>query len=73
MILGTFSMSYLIRGFWDTVIWDKLGEKFIYALGDCVFGVLWDCVPIMLMLVLHYKNFRDKNLSVNELRKAAIR
>ena len=32
MILGTFSMSYLIRGVWDTFVWARLGKKYIYTL-----------------------------------------
>ena len=37
-----------------------------------ILGVLWDCVPIMLILILHYKNFKEKKLTANELRRAAI-
>ena len=32
---------------------------------------MWDCVPVMLILILHYKNFQQNN--GNELRKAALR
>ena len=64
-------MSYLIRGIWDTFVWPYLGKKYIYTLLSITFGILWDCVPIMLILVLHYKNFREKDFTVNEIRKAA--
>ena len=31
---------------------------------------MWDCVPVMLILILHYKNFQENN--GNELRKTAL-
>ena len=34
-------------------------------------GIIFDCVPIMLVLVLHYRNFREKKI-FGELRMVAM-
>ena len=62
MILFTFSITYVIRGFWDQFIFKLLGS-YSGNIFDLGLSILFDCVPIMLMLVLHFKNFRELKVS----------
>ena len=58
MILFTFSITYIIRGLCNQFVTELLDSYLTYIL-DLGLTILFDCVPIMLMLVLHYKNFRE--------------
>ena len=39
---------------------------------EVLLGILFDFIPIMLILVLHFRNFRDKDIASNELRKRTV-
>ena len=66
-------MTYLIRGFWTKFIYPNLTDKYGYFLLNIFLRVLFDCIPITLILVLHFRNFHEKKLTFNELRKTAVR
>ena len=66
-------MTYLIRAFWGKLIYPNLTAKYGYTLLNLYLCVLFDCIPIMLILVLHFRNFHEKRLTFNELRKTAVR
>ena len=69
-ILFTFSITYLIRGLFDQIfIWRVFSFKFIIY--DIPINILFDCIPIMLMLMFHFKNFRELKIS-GELRLVAM-
>ena len=54
-------------------IYPKLTAKYGFTLLNIFLRVLFDCIPIMLILVLHFRNFHDKKLTFKELRKTVIR
>ena len=57
-ILFTFSITYILRGFYDQI--DGLqNTNYIFQIIAITIFLLFDFVPIMLMLVFHYKNFRE--------------
>ena len=72
IILSIFSVTYLIRGFWTKFIYPKVSAKYGYTLVNIFLRVLYDCIPITLILILHYRNFQEKKLTFNELRKTAV-
>ena len=58
-ILSVFSTSYLIRALWDTFY--KPSETTFDSLsGAVVLGIVFDFIPIMLIITLHFKNFRGE-------------
>ena len=59
IILSVFSVTYILRGTWDLTIQASYNnfEKQLWAV---LTGLLFDFLPIILILVLHYKNFSVK-------------
>ena len=57
-ILFTFSITYIIRAFYNQINGFQF-ENFIYQIIDIAAGIFFDCVPIMIMLMFHYKNFGE--------------
>ena len=64
IILSVFSVTYILRGTWDLTIKASYNnfEKQLWAV---LTGILFDFLPIILILVLHYKNFGEKRMSDN--------
>ena len=71
IILSTFSFTYLVRGFWDEVIWSRLAKGYWISVLSIFLNIIFDCIPIMLMLILHYKSFRKKRLTSNAIGSTA--
>ena len=61
IILSVFSVTYILRGTWDLEIKSNY-NNYEKQLWTVITGLLFDCVPVILILVLHYKNFRVKNI-----------
>ena len=56
IILSVFSSVYLIRGCWDAKFipgFDSFGQ----LLWDILQGILYDFIPVMLIMYFHYRNF----------------
>ena len=53
LILSIFSVSYLVRAIWDKFIFPEVTTKYSFTIWRVFLGVLFDCIPIMLILVLH--------------------
>ena len=70
-ILFTFSITYIIRAVWDQISVRQHRQDFRYTLCDITLHILYDWIPIMLMLMFHFKNFRELKIS-GELRLVAI-
>ena len=64
IILSVFSVTYILRGTWDLTIKASYNnfEKQLWAV---LTGLLFDFLPIILILVLHYKNFGEKRMPDN--------
>ena len=73
IILSTFSVTYVIRGSWAEFVVPHLSERYGWSLLQILLGLLFDFIPITLILVLHLKNFGKKNVAANELRKVTVR
>ena len=56
LILGVFNTSYLLRAIWDQN-YSKDSDKFYAITSELLLGLVWDFLPVMLMMILHYKNF----------------
>ena len=61
IILSVFSVTYILRGTWDLLIEGNYNnfEKQLWAV---ITGLLFDFIPVTLILVLHYKNFSVKKI-----------
>ena len=57
IILGVFSASYLVRALWDT-FYDPRSTTFGSLSGAIALGIVFDFFPVMLLILLHYRNFR---------------
>ena len=55
-VLGVFSVSYLIRGIWDQLS-DQFLKSYALMLWSVAGGVVYDCIPVSLLLYYHYRNF----------------
>ena len=73
VILSTFSVTYVIRGSWSEFVVPHLSDWYGWSLLQILLGILFDLIPITLILVLHLKNFRKKDVADNELRKVTVR
>ena len=73
LILSLFSVSYLVGAFWDYFISPKVTTKYSYTIWKVSIGVLFDCIPVMLIMILHLRNFNEKLLTTKEIRKTAVR
>lgn len=62
LILGVFNVTYLLRALWD-IFADSKFETFRGMIIDLNVGILCDFVPVTLLMIYHYKNFRDDELS----------
>ena len=58
LILGVFSFSYLFRGVYDIILDPFNDDKFSQYVTYLLFTLIFDMLPITLMLFLHYRNFR---------------
>ena len=70
-ILFTFSITYLIRGLFNQIFEWRQSLDFNFVLYDITINILFDFAPIMLMLMFHFKNFSELNIS-GELRLVAM-
>ena len=59
IILGVFSASYLVRALWDT-FYDPKSTTFGSLAGAISLGIVFDFAPVMLLILLHYRNFKPK-------------
>ena len=59
IILGVFSASYLVRALWDT-FYDPTSTTFGSLGGSIALGIVFDFFPVMLLILLHYRNFRPE-------------
>ena len=58
LILGVFNTSYLLRAIWDqNYSMDDDSFEFAAITTELLLGLVWDFLPVMLMMILHYKNF----------------
>ena len=57
IILSVFSGTYTLRGIWDNVIGTNYENRFKFQLIGNLLNILWDFVPVTLILMLHMKNF----------------
>ena len=64
-ILVMFSSTYLMRGTWDIISDTKSGSFVNYVVTITIF-ILCDFVPIIFMLVFHFRNFHNKSAKVTE-------
>ena len=56
IILSVFSSVYLVRGCYDAKF--KPGfDSFAQLLWDILQGILYDFIPVMLIMYFHYRNF----------------
>ena len=56
VILTIFTIAYAIRGLNDLT--NGSDGKFIGIIDDLIVGIVCDFIPIMLLLVFHFRNFR---------------
>ena len=54
--LSVFSATYMIRGLWDYISHPS-HENFGLLLWSILNGVLYDFIPVMLIMYFHYRNF----------------
>ena len=59
VILGVFSITYLLRALWD-ILTDPKHASFETMLIDMNIGIVCDFFPVMLLMIYHYRNFKDK-------------
>ena len=69
VILSTFSITYFIRVIWSGFVVPHLSDEYYWILLEILLGLLYDLIPVTLVLFLHLRNFREKNEAQNELRK----
>ena len=60
VILGVFSVAYTVRGYWDIAFGAKIISFEDMILDLLMIELLGDFVPLMPLLIFHYRNFRDK-------------
>lgn len=65
LILFAFSISYLLRFFFDVIFGFK-GSGFTVLMLDVWSGIPFDIIPIYIILLLHRKNLRDINVFTME-------
>ena len=70
-ILFTFSITYLIRGFFNQIFEWRHTMDLRFSIYDITINILFDFIPIMLMLMFHFKNFSELKIS-GELRLVAM-
>ena len=64
MILGVFSSSYLFVtafNFYEDILLYYQDYNYKTMLLDLLMGIFSDFIPIMVMIIFHYRNFRVKN------------
>ncbi len=63
LILGVFNITYLVRA-----VWDSTTNEFYVNYGEMVsvmlLAILWDFVPVMILLVFHYHNYKAQASSI---------
>ena len=60
VILVIFCSSYLVRGVWNNILSENrqaFGKLMIQLLA----GLIFDCIPIMFLLIYHLRNFNTKS------------
>lgn len=65
VILSVFSFTYLIRAVWDTMT-SELYKSYALMVSAMSLTLLWDFAPVMLLLIFHYRNYREQALLQNE-------
>ena len=60
IILSVFSATYMIRGIWDTLSLRK-NDSFGLLVWSVLNGLLYDFIPVMLIMYFHYRNFSKEN------------
>ena len=58
-ILIIFCSTYLLRGIWDLKT-NPASEAFTMMMESFSIAILCDFIPVMFLLVFHYKNFNAK-------------
>ena len=65
IILSVFSATYMIRGVWDYMAHPG-SETFGHLLWTILDGVVYDFIPVMLILYFHYRNFSKERVAKAE-------
>lgn len=60
IILSVFSVTYLMRSMWD-IFANPEFASFKGMLVDLIIGILCDCIPVMILMIYHHRNFREKD------------
>ena len=58
-ILTIFTITYVVRGVWDYMV-DPSFPNFRETCEELWLGLFCDFLPIMLLLIFHMRNFREK-------------
>ena len=62
IILSVFSATYMIRGIWDSITHTS-NANFGLLMWSVLNGVLYDFIPIMLIMYFHYRNFSKEKVT----------
>ena len=65
LVLAIFDLTYVVRAVFDAYVWPKLiDERLLYHSCLIMYGSVFDMLPLIMILVIHYRNFkqRSKNL-----------
>ena len=67
IIFGVFSVSYVIRSIWVIIV-SRLGDRFslstMWLMEDILF-IIYDVIPITLILVFHFINFKPSHIDIS--------
>ena len=63
LIMAVFCFSYLIRALYDLWIGLHIKKEYVRLTLLNVLFVIWDIIPLTLILCLHYQNFKDNGAS----------
>jgi hypothetical protein len=57
VILGVFNITYLMRAVWDMMT-DEFYISYTIMVSVMLLAIVWDFVPVMILLVFHYRNYK---------------
>ena len=67
VILGVFDLTYLARAIWDFVYLNTQLPNFNEMLAAILLGLFWDFMPVMMILIFHYRNFKVQSAAVAQV------
>ena len=59
IILSVFSGTYLLRAVWDT-LYNPTFNHFWSMMAAVLTGLVWDFMPVMLIMIFHHHNFKER-------------